>query len=313
MFDLDLIEQDYLKNSFCLTEEEIIEIYEKEGATLKIFYKELDECQQKRREIINKYGLSGLERMFLNDDNEYGRKLRKRVEYADKLLSKYEYPEYKHLSEKSKKIVIEGSLFIVFKATREWYNFFKGNIAMEKLYYICLEALFSSVKYLKHSGDPVFKLYVLKSIEQRMIKYYAKINRITYREAYNIINKTNYEEEFCWERKKRELIFPKENEEISEKPAQINYRLRNEVTEVDYLEYLTTEECLIEYNKALNNLSEEEKRVMKLSYDSNGYKGLTYAEISDYLGLDIGKVENIKKRAIRKLRKNQELTKYINY
>ncbi len=39
MFNLDLIEQDWKNNSFRLSEEEIIEIYRSEGATLRYLKK----------------------------------------------------------------------------------------------------------------------------------------------------------------------------------------------------------------------------------------------------------------------------------
>ena len=47
MFDLDLIEQDYLKNSFKLSEEEIIYIFQLEGVTLTAYDNEIDEYRKK--------------------------------------------------------------------------------------------------------------------------------------------------------------------------------------------------------------------------------------------------------------------------
>lgn len=47
MFDLDLIEQDYLKNSFKLSEEEIIHIFQLEGVTLTAYDNEIDEYRKK--------------------------------------------------------------------------------------------------------------------------------------------------------------------------------------------------------------------------------------------------------------------------
>ena len=47
MFDLDLIEDDWKKNSFQLTDEEVFEIYKSEGVTKK-------EYEIKKEEIMNR-------------------------------------------------------------------------------------------------------------------------------------------------------------------------------------------------------------------------------------------------------------------
>ena len=61
MFDLDLIEQDYLKNYSRLSEEEIIKIYQSECATLSAYKKELDDYRKKTN---NPYYLTPEERLM---------------------------------------------------------------------------------------------------------------------------------------------------------------------------------------------------------------------------------------------------------
>ena len=43
MFDLDIIEEDWKNNSFSLSENEIIEIFRSEGATLRKYNEEIEE------------------------------------------------------------------------------------------------------------------------------------------------------------------------------------------------------------------------------------------------------------------------------
>lgn len=46
MFDLDMIETDWLNNSFRLSEEEIIEIYRSENITLSKYYEQIEEYKK---------------------------------------------------------------------------------------------------------------------------------------------------------------------------------------------------------------------------------------------------------------------------
>lgn len=296
MFNLDEIEQDYLKNSFRLSEGEIIQIYQEEGATLSVYEEELEDYCKK---INNMYKYSGtaeerlLHRIFEPE----------RMRLLEEQIQKIPTPKKRHLSKESQKKVIEGSLYIVFDSTREWYNFFEGKISMEKLYYICLESLFNSVKYMTHCEDPVFELYVLKSIERSMIKYVSNKLHISYRRAYEIIKNINDEE--------RHIPFYYEIKEEPEKPSKIFYSLRNEHFNIDYIKDISSEEFLVDYIKALEMLDEDERIVMQLSYDIYGCRGLTIKEIANYLGIKNSKVSSVKRRAIKKLSANEKLNSYI--
>ncbi len=310
MFDLDLIEQDWKNNSFRLSEEDIIEIYRSEGATLSRYEEELDEYCRKINGFIPK--LSAEERLLqsifgetLNDS-----KINERIEEIPK-------PQRKHLSKDNQKKVIEGSLYIVFDETRNWYNFFDKKLSMEIIYYICLEALMNSTKYIVHCEKPVFGLYVSKSIERSMIKYIARYMHITYREAHGIIDyryktykvithklgHSDFKNQF---HKSLELLFNSDNEQL-EKPSQIYYRLRNEGYQISYIKNISSNEFMILYKNALQKLDDTARLVMQLSFDENGYRGLTNVEIANYLGLDTMKISEIRKKAIKILKKDLRL------
>ncbi len=64
------------------------------------------------------------------------------------------------------------------------------------------------------------------------------------------------------------------------------------------------------YYKVLNSLTDEEKQVMIMSYDVNGYSLLSNQEIATKLGLSTNKVRGIKTRALNKIRKS-ELKGYL--
>ena len=179
MFDLDMIEADWLNNSFRLSEDEIIEIYRSENITLSKYNEQIEEY--KKNTHIEMSAEERLLRAIFGNDKEI-------IERENELRKQYEFPTKKYLSMDLQKKVIEGSLHIVFDSTREWYKFFDGKLSMERIYYVCLESLINSVKYMVHCEKPVFELYVLKSIERNMIKHMARWKRITYREAYKIID-----------------------------------------------------------------------------------------------------------------------------
>ena len=65
------------------------------------------------------------------------------------------------------------------------------------------------------------------------------------------------------------------------------------------------------YYKVLDSLTDEEKQVMIMSYDINGYNLLSSKEIASKLGLSTNKVRGIKTRALNKIRKS-ELKGYLD-
>ena len=293
MFDLDLLEVEWHDNSFKLSEEEIMEIYRSEGATQKKYDQEVAEYFKKRGG-----NYSAEERLLKSIFGE-----REETEEREEI----KFPERKRLSLEKQKIVIEGSMDIVFKETRHWYEFFEGQIKEEELYYVCLEALINSVKYMMHCEKKVFKNYVLKSIEnniivhiakwehlpiKRMFKYYVTDARLYFMENGFSMLKYNYEKD------------------TPEKPSIIYHRLRNEGYDVNYIKDISSEEFIEVYKEALDDLDDLEREVMKLVFDSNGNRVLTYSEISDYLGVEKNKIVNAKRRAIRKLNKDERILMY---
>lgn len=306
MFDLDLIEQDWMDNSYRLSEEEIIEIYRSEGATLSKYNEEIDKYIKKTHfccepELTVEERL--LQAIFGN------RETLEEKEKKQKMIEAIPKPQKKHLSKENQKKVVEGSLYMVFEATREWYNFFDKKLSMEKIYYICLEALMTSVKYMLHCEKPVFDLYVSKSIERNIIKHVAGYLHITYKEAYekihyNINPRKNLNENLSF-------VFYSENVEEPEKPSQIFYQLRNESYETNFLEKISYDEFMLVYHQILEKLDEDAKSVIQFTFDSNGYRGLTNAEIAKYLGIDSARVSIIRRRGMKTLRKELKLQKYV--
>lgn len=308
MFDLDLIEQDWKNNSFSLSEEEIIEIYRSEGATWSKYEEDYREYKKKINSCIP--DLSPEERLFRSI---FGEDL-KEQEQRNKLIAETPKPQKKHLSKENQKKVVEGCLWIVFEKTREWYNFFEEKISIEKIYYICLEALMNSVKYLVHVEKPIFRFYVSKSIERNMIKYVARYMHITYRELYEeiyYIRKYEFFDDLEELIKKLEILFDYERKEAPEKPSKIFYRLKDEYFDFDYIKNISSSEFIRDYEIALENLDDVAKMVMQLSFDKDGNRGLTNNEIADYLGMDSKQISNIRKRAINKLKKDVKLNSYL--
>lgn len=307
MFDIDLIEQDYLINSFKLSEEEIIHIFQLEGVTISEYAKQLDEYRKK----THRPSYLTAEERLLEGIFEYD-KVKKEDEEFQESIKNIPEPKRPRLSKEAQKKIVEGCLYLIFDVTRDYYKFFQGNISMEIIYYICLETLMNCVKYALHNEKPVFKYYVLKSIEKSIIKYIARKEHIDYKDAYEIIHYGNSDystikDDFH----KIKLSFNYNNDEELVKPSEIFYILRNKFFDVDYLSNILSKKFWNNYKNALDNLSYDERTVMQLSYDRNGYKGLTYKEISEYLGIDISKVSNIKKRAIRKLKKDNNFIEYL--
>lgn len=316
MFDLDAIEQDWKTNSFRLSEEEIIEIYRQEGATLRQYEEEIDNYIEKINYYAPKLSVEDRLMSAIYGDQYLDEKYQEQYQKLRKTIEETPEPTKKHLSSESQKKVVEGSLYLVFDYTRTWYEFFDGNLSIEKIYYICLESLMNCVKYLVHSEKQVFRFYVSRSIERSMIKYVSRIKKISYRDAYNIIHRRYSHIKYFSEEHKEFLknffadVFSKEENEELEKPSKIFYRVKDENFDIDYIKNVSSDEFMIDYNAALQDLDSTNREVMELSFDKDGYKVLTDKEIGDYLGMNSKTVYNTRRSAIRSLRKNIRFDKY---
>lgn len=302
MFDLDIIEEDWKNNSFSLSENEIIEIFRSEGATLRKYNEEIEEWRKNTH--VNTAAYDRLWALMFHDDSIFKKE--------EELRKKYPHPTKKHLSEESRKKVIEGCMNIVFDATRKWYDFFDKKISQERLYYVGLEALINCTKYVLHCEEPVFSEYVYKSIERNVIKNVANWEHLSYRDIYAYVK--NHKDNCKYDdygNEIKQLHFEYETSEIPIKPSEILYIKRKDLYDVDYIKDISKEEFMRDYKKATKGLDDIEKAIISLSYDIDGYPGLTYNEIADYYDLDKKNVGNIKKKALRKLRKNARLNEYI--
>ena len=206
------------------------------------------------------------------------------------------------LSKKSQQRIIEGNLDIVFSETRRWYHLFLKKISEETLYYVSLFALINVVKYFRHPGTcdtPVFENYVKKSIKDAIIKYLARNEHITYREAYRKLNNHVAPSEH--------FKLDYESHEESVEPNTFNDMV---VLDSDVISDISNGEFMEAYNKALNKYSPIERQVMQLVYDSDGYRILTYEEIGFFLGISSRQVAAIKKRVIGYLQNDETLLSY---
>ncbi len=305
MFDLDIIEQDWKDNSFCLSEQEIIEIYRSEGVTKEKYDKEVEEYK-------NKFdvGISAADKLLAQIFGDS--KIREKLEYQKKLEEENPFPSRKRLSNEAQKKVVEGSLNIVFDSTREWYEILEEKVHMEDIYFICLESLIKSVRYMVHCEKPIFSLYVSKSIENNITKYISKIMNIDRYQSNILIQKLKQNFYNSKVFKPKDKYFNYEDKEEIEKPSKIFYKLKDKLLDVHYIEQMSSNEFMNDYYDAIQHLEEIDREVMQLSFDIYGYRGgLTDAEIADYIGIDSNKISNIRKRSIRTLRKNKKLLSYL--
>ena len=298
MFDLDEIERDWKENSFCLTDEAIMDIFVQEGVTNEAYQKECDEHFKHRKKI------NPMDRLLASIFGEEEKKEeldKKEMEYATEFNESI--PKRKHLSQESQMKVVEGCMDVVFEDTRYWYEDLDRKISMEKLYNICIDSLIKSAKYCMHySTKPCFRAYVNKSIKNNISEHIAKWEHITVREADKRIKRHDIFKE--------DILKLDYDKEIPTKQSYIYEMIKNDSYDVDYTKRLIQEEFMSEYDEILEELPYLEKMVMRLSYDDNGENGLTTNQISDYIGVEPKEVKNAKRRVITKLRKDNRFNKY---
>ena len=241
---------------------------------------------------------------------------KKKKELEEKDREKYEKVKEisLRLSHSSQMKVVEGTLDVVFDSTRCWYEMLNKSIPMEEIYNLSVDSLMNAAKYCIHfSTKMCFRSYAYEFIRRNMISLVARKERISYKNAYCIIYKRfikMYEENrLLYNVYELSYDYTKE---IPYKPSSIYEMIRKEIYEENYIKNISSEEFIKDYNYAIKGLDSLEEMLIKLLYDKNGLNGLTYKEISDYLGISPNEVYNIKKKVIRKLNKNARFYKYIN-
>ena len=302
MFDLDIIEKDWKKNSFCLSDLEIMNIYKEEGITKTNYKNEVDEFLKSLPKMSSEEKMLA----YFSKGNELFKK-EKEIFEKRKYLMETQYPKRKYLSHESQMKVVEGCMDVVFNQSKYWYNIFNKKIPMEELYNICLDSLFNSAKYCLHySTKPCFRSYVEQSIFANIVKKISKLGHISYNEAYKIMNSiTSYNNLDI-------LGILKNNyeKEIPYKPSWIYELTKNNSYDVDYIRRISSDEFMMEYQQAIEELPYDERTIMTLLYDSNGNNGFTHKEISECFGYDPNKIANVKARIKKKLRKDHRFDKY---
>ena len=309
MFDIDRIEKDWQVNSFYLSDTIIMEIFKSEGVTTAEYEKEV--ANFKNNLPPSPTCEDRLIAIMFHDEEA----LKKIDDYDNFVKELYEtkYPKRKYLTESSQKIIIEGCMDVVFSETRYWYKFFNEKISIEKLYYVCLYSLFETVKYcVHHSTKPCFRAYVKKSIAKSITKNIARWEHITYRHAYYLINHLGNIESYYNPDYETELKLDYEHEEPYS-PSFIYEHIKNDSYDVDYISKISSNEFIAAYQKALEELTPDEKKVMELLYDLNGYNDLTVKQVGEFLIVEAELIEKLKKSAIKKLGKNNTLNSFRKF
>lgn len=201
------------------------------------------------------------------------------------------------MSEEKINTVVEGSLYIVFDATRTWYDALNKKIPLEKLYYLSLDALINTAKYLLHPKKPLFRYYVERNITRNIISYIARIEHKTYNEIYEMLNFN-------------ELELNIETKEEIEKPSKIYYQIKDQTYNEEFDKALSSEEFMRDYHNIINDLDELDRDVMNLIYDINGNRCMTFKEIADYIGIEEKRVSNIKRKVMKKLKRNKIINQH---
>lgn len=314
MFDLDAIEKDWKENSFCLTDKEIRQIYISEGVTNKAYgqtcYKFYNERPQ------SKYTLDEKLIIHLFGSSEEREKLEEDRQQTNTAVDEYlkNEPKRPYLSHESQMKVVEGSMDIVFKLVRSWHKEY-NKLSLEDLYDVALDGLFAAAKYCLHYATADrFRGYARRFIYIQVIKYIAKKEGISYRNAY-CIDMHEFEDwqEHSEENKRlysiREFSYDYAKE-TPYKPSAIYNMTKDNSYDVDYIKDISSEEFMNTYNKAISELDDTDKKIMGLVYDKDGESILTHDEVADILGIEVNKVINTKRKVKNRLRNDYHFDKF---
>lgn len=313
MFDLDAIEKDWKDNSFCFSDEEIRKIYIEEGVTIDAYYAAVEECEKNKPKFEGKVDTSQRILWNLFGDTEKEKEYRRKAQEYEKILKEYyakNDPKKPRLSMESQKKVVEGSMDIVFFLTRSWYERLNRVISLEELYYLSLDTLLNAAKYCVHYDTKnCFRSYVKTCMDKNIIKFLAKKEHISYRNAYCIFSDTMHwpENKKLYKVKKFSFDYDKE---IPYKPSSIYEMTKDEYEEPDYTREVSSEEFMEDYNEALSELDPIDAKVIGLSYDKEGQNILTTKEISEITGIEPKDITNAKRRVKKRLNSDPRFDKY---
>lgn len=304
-FDLDIIEEDWKTNCTCLSDKEILEIYKQEDVTTGVYYKELNEL---RESLPNVSGDDRILAAIFNRQEELERIRKMDQENWEKIEAKMR--DRRYLSADSQKRVVEGTMDVVFHATRSWHKAFEGHVPMEEIYYVCVRALLNATKYCLHySTKKCFRAYVRESIRRAITKFMAQREHISYRNAYYIIYELytiygfnpEYNDFFEYEYYNAMQV---------ESPSAIYERIRHLTYEEDYVGIIDSSLFMQEYSSELARMKPGWERVMRLLYDAEGHRIRTIKEVSEILGKPPETIEKVKRKAIGILRENKKLNMF---
>ncbi len=218
-----------------------------------------------------------------------------------------EKPKEIRLSPEKQKDVVEGCMHLVFEQTRYWDEVLGHAFDIEELYYICLRSLISSANCC-HYVQPVFPNLVYENIRKSMYSLMARRLHISYRELYEKMEYHELDHESTSPDDRQLYDIPsKPTFLIPTDPKKIFLMTKDIPTEEEHEK--ESDAFMEAYYQELNKLGGLEKYVMTMAYNSDGFPGLTNAEIADNLMIDINTVNSLKKKALLKLRKKESIKK----
>lgn len=217
--------------------------------------------------------------------------------------SKLEEPKKIKLSPEKQKKVVEGCMYLVFNETRFWDNATGHVFDLEELYTLCLFSLINATKNCCHYQKPVFSLLVSETVRRNIYNLIGKQMHLTYREVYQKIDNWELEHKPIDDNDYQLYDIPKkEIVEIATDPKEIFLMTKDNPTDDEYQK--ESDAFMEAYYQELSKLSGYERSIMSMSYDNNGYPGLTNKEIAENLVIDDKQVSHLKSKLKKKIKKD---------
>ena len=192
-------------------------------------------------------------------------------------------------------------MYLVFGETRYWDEVTGHVFDIEELYYICLYTLINSAKYCCHCRKPVFSMLVDKNIRTNMYGLIGRRMHLTYREIYQKINDWELEHIPTDENDHQLYNIPeKPFKEIPTDPKEMFLMTKDTPTDDEYQK--ESKMFMEAYYQEVGKLDGLERSIMSMSYDNNGYLGLTEYEISRELIINDSQVSYLKNKAKTKIK-----------
>ena len=181
--------------------------------------------------------------------------------------------------EEAKKIILEGTMDIVFSCSRVWYKYYNGKVTMEEIYDLCLDGLYKAVDYYMEHKTPNIRAIACQMIQEE------------------ISDKNSYENSY--------------DEIVVLKPSEIFYLRKDEVVEDEFaFRKISSEEFMKDYNIVLSEYTPSERAIMSLLYDKSGDQILLDKEIEEITGSSTKKIYDTKVKVMKDLRNDVRIRRH---